>query len=438
MNMLRPAEWALETVRRRAVILIFGSVLGTFGLLSSTACGENWPEFRGPRGDGQSAATGLPVQWSESANIAWKTPVRGRAWSSPVVWDRQVWLTSATEDGRELIAICLDVGTGQVLHERTVFTVATPLTIHKFNSYASPTPAIEAGRVYLSWGSSGLACLDTQTFETVWVRRDLECNHFRGAGSSPVIFQNLLILPYDGYDYQYIVAFDKATGDSVWKVNRPHNFGTDNGDLKKAYATAQVIEAGGRQQLIVPTSKGAFSYNPLTGEELWRVRYEGFSTAARPLLAEGLLYLSSGFSKAEFLAIDPTGSGDVTETHVRWIEKKSMPSKPSPLYADGCLFLIHDQGVATCLDAATGKEVWQSRVGGNYSASPILGDGKIYFASEEGKVTVVAAKRDYEVLGENQLDAGIMASPAVADNALLLRTATHLYRVQDAVPAAGP
>jgi outer membrane protein assembly factor BamB len=285
--------------------------------------------------------------------------------------------------------------------------------------------------VYLSWGSSGLACLDTKTFETLWVRRDLECNHFRGAGSSPIIYQNLLILPYDGYDYQYVIAFDKTTGDTVWKVDRPHNFGTDNGDQKKAYATAHVIEAGGRTQLIVPTSKGAFSYDPLTGREFWRMRYDCFSTAARPLLAGELLIVSSGFSKGEVFAVDPTGNGDVTDTHVRWSEKKSMPSKPSPVYADGRLYMIQDQGVATCLDAKTGATLWTSRVSGNYSASPVIADGMVFFASEEGKVTVIAAQPEFEVLAENQLADGIMSSPAVADHALLIRTSTHLYRVEN-------
>jgi outer membrane protein assembly factor BamB len=273
--------------------------------------------------------------------------------------------------------------------------------------------------------------VDTTTFERVWVRRDLECNHFRGAGSSPILWQNFLFLPYDGYDFQYVVALDKRTGETVWKVDRPHNFETDNGDTKKAYSTAHVIEAAGRLQLIVPTSKGAFSYDPLTGRELWRVRYAGFSTAARPVYAEGLLFLSSGFSKGELLAVDPTGSGDVTDTHVRWLENKTMPSKPSPIYANGLLFVMQDQGVASCLKSATGEKVWQSRVGGNYSASPVLADGKIYFANEEGKVTVVAAAAEYQVLGENQLETGIMASPAVVDQALLLRTTTHLYRVEN-------
>lgn len=396
----------------------------------------NWPEFRGPRGDGCAAATGLPLHWSESTNVVWKVPVHGRAWSSPVVWGGQVWMTSATEEGHELSAICLDLQTGEVLRDFVVFTVAEPQAIHKTNTHASPTPAIEPGRVYLSWGAYGLACVDTSTADVLWVRRDLECNHFRGAGSSPILFQGLLILPYDGYDYQYVVALDKQTGETVWRVNRPHNFGTENGDTKKAYATAQIIEVNGRSQLIVPASKGAFAYDPMTGEELWRVRYNGFSTAARPLYAEGLVFLSSGFSKSELLAVDPAGTGDVTETHVRWIETKTMPSKPSPLYVDGRIYTIDDRGVATCLTARTGEKVWQERIGGNFSASPVYADGRIYLFNEEGKAIVIAAAPEFQVLAENELDAGVIASPAVAGRSLLVRTVTHLYRIEEAAPGA--
>lgn len=396
---------------------------------------EFWNQFRGPLGNGHAVSTGLPVKWSESSHITWKTPVRGRGWSSPVVWGQRIWMTSASEDGRELYGICLDLDTGRVLHDIKVFDVAAPTEIHTFNSYASPTPVIEEGRVYLCWGSAGLACLNAETAEVLWTRRDLECNHFRGAGSSPILFQNLLILPYDGYDYQYVVALDKLTGETVWKTDRPHNFGTDNGDQKKAYATVDVIDVGGQLQAIAPTSKGAFAYDPLTGRELWRIRYNSFSTAARPVYVDGLVYISSGFGKSELIAVDPTGTGDVTDTHIRWMETKAMPSKPSPLYVDGRLYVIHDQGVATCLDAKTGEKVWQERVGGNYSASPIYGDGKIYFLCEDGRISVIEAGSEYKLLSENKLDDGILSSPAVAGPALLVRTRTHLYRIEDQ-PAA--
>ncbi len=407
-------------------------------LASPLVAGDTWPEFRGPTADGHAHARGLPLTWSDTDNVVWKTPIHGRAWSCPVIWEDRIWMTTATEDGKVLSAVCLDRESGRVLHDFKVFDLPQPPEIHKFNSYSSPTPAIEAGRVYLSWGSYGIACLDSGTADLLWSRRDLECDHYRGPGASPILFEDLLIQHYDGFDDQYVVALDKRTGDTVWRTPRPENFGTDNGDYKKAFATPIVIEVDGRRQLISPCSKGAFAYDPRTGTELWRIRYEGFSTACRPLYVHGLVFISTGFSKSEMIAVKPTGSGDVTDTHIVWRETKTMPSKPSPLIVGGRMFTIHDQGVATCLDARTGESVWQDRVGGNFSASPLFAEGRIYLFGEDGKTTVIAADGEYRVLAENQLPDGIMASPAVVGQSLFLRTATHLYRLEERAAAAAP
>ena len=401
--------------------------LTTRGLVHA---GENWPEFRGPTADGRSDSTGLPTTWSETENIAWKTPIPGKGWSSPVIWGKQVWLTTATEDGHTLTAYCLDRDTGAVIHELPVFTVEKPAYIDPFNSYASPTPAIEEGRVYLSWGSSGLACVDTATGATLWERRDLPCEHYRGAGSSPILHGELLFLHYDGFDFQYVVALNKQTGQTVWKTDRPKDFGTDNGDTKKAFATPIVITVNGQEQLISPTSKGMFGYNVQTGAEIWRVTYDPFSTPARPLYHDGVLIFSGGFSKGVLFAVRADGQGDVTATHIVWKEEKSMPSKPSPLLIDGLVYTIEDQGVAMCLEEKTGQTVWKSRLGGNYSASPVYADGKLYFLSHEGKVSVVAPGREFHELAENNLPEGFIASPAIAGKALYLRTKKAVYRVE--------
>ncbi len=393
---------------------------------------NNWPAFRGPSADGHADDADLPVTWSEDENIFWKTPIHGKAWSSPIVWGHQIWLTTATADGHDSSALCLDFETGDIIHDLPMFHVETPVESHSFNSYSSPTPCIEDGRVYVSWGSAGTACIDTETADVLWSRRDLECNHYRGPGSSPIIFEDLLLCHYDGFDYQYVIALNKATGDTVWRTERPHDFGTDNGDMKKAFATPLVIEVNGRQQLISPCSKGTFAYDPRTGEEIWRVRYEGFSTACRPLYEDGMLIISSGFSRAELLAVDPTGEGDVTDTHIRWIETRQMPSKPSPLWVDGRIYTIHDQGVISCLDGMTGEIIWSDRAGGNFTASPIYAGGRIYIPSEEGGTLVVAPGDSYNVLATNMLDAGALSSPAVVGDSLLLRTTTHLYRIGDA------
>ncbi len=392
---------------------------------------NRWPEFRGPSADGQAGQRGLPVEWSEGKNVRWKMEIPGRGWSSPVVWDDQVWVTTGTLDGKTLSAMCFDRETGKVLFDKPLFAVERPSEIEKFNTYASPTPAIEAGRVYLSWGMYGLACLDTKTFETVWQRRDLQCEHYRGAGSSPVIIDDMLIEHYDGIDRQFVVALDKHTGETLWLTHRPRNFGTDNYDQKKAYATPIVITVDGQRQLISPTSKGLFAYNPETGEEIWRARYDQFSTPCRPLYEEGLLFVGTGFGKGVLVAMKPGGTGDITDTHTVWKQTRQMPSKPQALYHDGLIFVVDDAGIVSCIQARDGETVWQKRVGGNFSASPVLADGRIYLFDDAGKGTVIAAGREYEELAKNELEEGVLASPAVAGRSLFVRTRTHLYCLED-------
>lgn len=278
----------------------------------------DWPQLRGPTGDGHGQATNLPVTWSEQESVAWKTPIHGRGWSSPVVWGDQIWLTTAAEDGRQFYAVCVDAKSGQIKHDVHLFDTETPDEIHVTNSYASPTPVIEQDRVYVHFGTYGTACLDTRTGDVLWQRRDLPCNHWRGPGSSPILFEDLLIVHLDGYDLQYVAALDKQTGATRWKTDRNIDYQTDDGDLKKAFCTPIVIEVAGQLQLISPAAKATIAYDPRTGRELWRFRYENHSATARPLFGHGLLFLNSGFSKAELYAIKPGTSGDITDTHVVW------------------------------------------------------------------------------------------------------------------------
>ncbi|MHB0957398.1 MAG: outer membrane protein assembly factor BamB family protein [Pirellulaceae bacterium] len=391
---------------------------------------HNWPQFRGPEGNGHAAqATGLATVWSESENITWKTPIHGRGWSSPVIWENQVWLTTATEDGRKLFAMCVDLDAGHVIHDLHLFDVANPDEIHVTNSYASPTPVLEPGRIYVHFGTYGTACLDTGTGKILWQRRDLPCNHWRGPGSSPILFEDLLIVNLDGFDLQYVVALDKNTGETRWKTDRNIDFQTDDGDLKKAFCTPSIISVEGQLQLISPAAMATIAYDPRTGRELWRLRYANHSATARPLFGHGLLFINSGFSKAELIALRPGTDGDVTDTHVAWRTDRSIGSKPSHLLVEDLLYVVHDQGTASCLDARTGQAVWQKRLGGNFSASPVFADGKLYFPNEEGVTTVVRPGRTCDILATNRLDDGCMASPAIADSALLLRTRTDLYRI---------
>lgn len=424
-------------------------------MLTLLVCGPapagdmNWPEFRGPRGDGTTASTGLPLRWSEQENVQWKTAIHGRAWSSPVIWGDQVWITTATEDGRELFALCVDRETGAVRRDLKVFEVENPQFAHRFNTYASPTPAIEEGRVYVTFGSPGTACLDTRTGKVLWERRDFVCNHYRGAGSSLILHRDLVIVNFDGSDHQFIVALDKKTGRTVWEKPRSIDFqdlGPDGkplieGDYRKAFATCQIVSIDGQDTLLSPGSKALYAYDPLTGEEFWRVEERtSYSASTRPVMGHGLIFVPTGFSSGQVLAIRPGAKGEVidansapspdTQLKVVWKTKRSVPKKPSLTLVGDLLFGIDDSGIGTCWEAKTGKAFWNERIGGNCSASPLAAEGRVYFFNEEGKTTVVAASREFQKLAENHLESGFMASPAVSGQALFLRTKTHLYRIE--------
>jgi hypothetical protein len=409
-----------------------------------------WPQFRGPRGDGTSTASALPVRWGEEQNVKWKTAIHGRAWSSPVIWGDQIWLTTATEDGKQLSALCVDKQTGVIKRDLKLFEVEKPQAKIDFNTYASPTPIIESGRVYVTFGSPGTACLDTATGEMLWERRDFVCNHFRGAGSSLILFGDLLIVNYDGSDRQYVVALDKKSGRTVWQKDRSVDYqdlGPDgkpqlDGDMRKAFATCHVAKLDGRDVLLSPGSRALYGYEPLTGAELWRVEERtSYSTSARPLVGRGLVFFQSGFSSGQLLAIRPGRKGetlDARETppagaqlQVLWKVKKHVPKKPSIILLGESLYGVDDSGNANCWDANTGNVIWNQRVEGDYSASPIAAAGRIYFFSEKGMTTVVAAEREFKQLAQNQLGDGFMASPAVSGTALFLRSRTHLYRIEE-------
>ena len=405
-----------------------------FGIASTWAsAADNWPQFRGPNGDGISDAVGLPTTWSEKEHVKWKTPLHDKGWSSPVIWDDQIWVTAATEDGKKDYAICVDKNDGKIIHDIFLWDNESPSPLgNTLNGYASCTPAIETGRVYVHFGSYGTACLDTKSGKVLWQRRDLPCEHFRGPGSSPIIFENLLIFHMDGFDFHYIIALDKSTGEAVWKTDRSIEYGTTNGDLMKSFATPKVIQAAGKMQLISPSSMATMSYNPRTGREYWRVHYKSHSGAAMPLFGHGLVYINTGFGAADLMAVRPDGEGDVTATHVVWTAKKSIGSKPSQVLVGDLIFNVDDNPpVASCLDAQTGEELWSKRLSGEFSASPLFADGKIYFCGQDGNTTVVKAAREYSELAKNTFDDGFMASPAVTGKALILRTRSAIYRVEE-------
>jgi outer membrane protein assembly factor BamB len=400
---------------------------------------DNWTQFRGPGSQGRSDSVGMAVNPADPANVRWKTPIHGRAWSSPVVWGKQVWLTSATEDGTQLFAICVDRETGKIIYDLKLFDVATPQYAHPFNTYASPTPVIEEGRVYVTFGSPGTACLDTATGKVLWSRTDFVCNHFRGAGSSPIPFENLLLMHFDGSDFQFVVALDKSTGKTVWKTNRSIDYQDLNadgkpkvdGDLRKGFSTPVIADVAGRPVMISLASKACYAYDPRTGLELWRVEERDcHSGSSTPVLGDGLVYACMGHARGQLFAMRPDGKGVVSTTHVAWKVQQNIPTRNSPVRVGELLYVVDDNGVATCLDARTGQEIWRQRLKGQYSASPLFADGRIYFFSETGHITVIEPGRQYKQLAEGKMDDGFMASAAVAGNAFYLRSKTSLYRVE--------
>jgi outer membrane protein assembly factor BamB len=289
---------------------------------------------------------------------------------------------------------------------------------------------IEEGRVYVHFGAPGTACLDTGTGKILWSRPDLVCDHFRGPASSPILYGNLLIVAYDGYDYQYVVAFDKHTGKTVWRRDRNIEYGTDNGDAKKAYSTAKIIEVDGQPQLVYPSAGATIAYEPQSGEEIWRINHGGMNASNPPLFGHGLLFLNTAAGGFKLFAMRADGRGDLTKTNVVWKTATGVPTRSSPVLVDDLMFMVSDAGIATCIEAKTAKTVWQKRLKGEFSSSPLYADGRIYFCNQDGQTFVVAATRDYELLATNDLADGCMASPAVYDKAIYLRTKTHLYRLE--------
>lgn len=403
---------------------------------------ENWNQFRGPRGDGSSLTKGLPSNFGEgTTEVVWKTPIVGRAWSSPVVWGKQIWITNAPEIQNTtkekpkldvplvLSALCVDLVSGKIIRDVKLFEVDTPQFTHATNSYGSPTPYLEEGRAYVHFGAYGTACLDTVTGRKIWERRDLDCDHFRGPGSSPVVYGGLLYLTFDGYDKQYITALDKLTGRTVWRKDRGVDFGTTDGDAKKAYSTPLLISHNGRETLVSPFAAATIAYDPQSGDPIWTVRHGGMNAAGRPMFGNGLVYINSADGPNPLVAVRPEGEGDISNKIV-WKTNKSVPKRASQILLGDLLFMINDEGVASCLDAMTGREIWTKRLEGKYWASPLLADGLVYCFSQTGLVTVFKAGREFELVAENKLDEGFFASPAVAGRSLLLRTKTHLYRIE--------
>lgn len=394
----------------------------------------DWPQFRGPAGQGHGVGNKLPTKWSEVTNIAWKTELPGNGWSSPVISAGSVWLTAAVNDGRTLKLLQVDQETGQLTGEFTIFQVATPGKVHPKNGHASPTPIISNDRIYVHFGAHGTAGVDLQG-KILW-KTVLNYYHHHGPAASPIIVGQRLIVSCDGFDksfydgesksgvtdFQFVVALDVDTGEIVWKKPRQG---------RHSYATPLLIEVDGQQQVISPGGDRVAAYRPETGEEVWSVKYTGYSVIPRPVYGQGLVFVCTGYDSAQLLAIRPDGQGDVTDTHVAWTLKQGIPFTPSPILVDGELYLVNDGGVGICLEATSGKLLWKRRFGGNFSASPILADNKLFFVAEEGTTHILEPGKQYKRLAMSRINGTTYASPAVSGPAIYLRSDKSLYRIEE-------
>jgi outer membrane protein assembly factor BamB len=390
---------------------------------AGAARAQDWPQFRGPDGQGHSDERGLPSEWSESQNVAWKVPVPGRGWSSPVVVAGRVWLTTAMPVGREtsLRLLSFDTTTGRQLLDGEVFRLRRSELLNPKNSHASPTPVVDRDRVYVHFGAEGTAALSIKG-EIIWKARH-QCQSQHGNGGSPVLYGDLLIFSCDGFDEAFIVALDTFTGKTRWRTSRREPW-------SQAYSTPLAIRVADRDQIVSVGAFQAAAYDPQSGKEIWRVSYpDGFSNVPRPVFGAGLVFITTGFQQPVILAVRPDGKGDVTKTHIAWTLARGAPLTPSPLLVGDELYVVTDAGIASSIDARSGAVLWQQRLGGNVSASPVLADGRIYFLDEDGRTTVVRPGRTFQRLATNVLDGSTLASMAVASGSFFIRTATHLYRI---------
>jgi outer membrane protein assembly factor BamB len=420
-------------------------------LAISHVSAEEWLEWRGPNGQGISAAKGLPETWSETSGVVWKAELPGRGHSTPVLTGNQLWLTTALEkaatpdqvkarlatntgdqpltvlDSVSLRVLCVDSISGKVLHDMEVLNVKDPQWAHQLNSYASPSPILENGRLYAHFGSFGTVCLDTATLKILWKNEELHVMHENGPGSTPVLSGNKLIVHFDGSDQQFIAAFDKTTGKVAWKTVRSGKM-DPRPQQRKAYGTPLIVTMNGQATVVSPAADWVYGYEPATGKELWKLPYGelGFSMSVRPVADAERVYLSTSFGKSQVIALKYAG---LKTPEIAWRNNKNAPKMCSPVLANDLLFYVDDGGIVSCIDPVTGEAHYRERLGGKFSASPILADNKLYFASREGVVTVIPAGSEFKILSQNTLEGSLMASPVAVDGTLYLRTDKALYRI---------
>jgi outer membrane protein assembly factor BamB len=393
------------------------------------SAGPDWPEFRGPTGQGHATAKDVPVKWDATTNLRWKVALPGEGWSSPVLFADRLYLTAARLDGPvpALHALCVAAADGRIIWDVEVLRAAPGATkeFHQKNSHASPTPIVRDGVVYVHFGHMGTAALDLAG-KVLWRQTGLTYSPMHGNGASPALVGDVLVFSCDGKTEPFLAALDAKTGAVRWKTPR-----RTTAKSKFSFATPLVIEVDGVTQIVSPASGFVGGYDPQDGRELWRVRYgEGYSVIPRPVYAHGLLFVSSSFNRPVLYAINPRGAaGDATASQIVWSNPKGAPHTPSTLVVGNELYVVSDGGIASCFDARTGVLYWTERLGGDFSASPVHAEGRIYFQNEAGVGFVLKAGQTFELLAKNDLGERTLASPAVTDGALFLRSKGHLWRI---------
>lgn len=409
-----------------------------FILSSCESDQNNWTHFRGSNMNGHANVEIAPLHWSDTENVVWKVPVEGLAWSSPVVYGNQVWLTSAEKDGHEFYTYCFDLETGKLLDEKTIFTADDPQRIHGTNSYATPTPCIEKGKVYVHYGHFGTACINTNNFEVVWKRDDLTCKHMQGPASSLILHDDKLIVHLEGTEDPYVVSLNKNTGETIWKSVRPKEiYDPLEPVFRKSYQTPIVINVDGRELLISNASFMCFAHDVKTGEVVWTLEYGFDSTVGQPLYYNGLVFVNSGwifednkpFWTRQY-AIDPSGKGDITKTHVKWMYEEKVPQIPTPVIVDGLMYMVHDRGLVTCIDAMSAKVIWTEKLKGNFNSSPIYAGGNIYFINVKGECTIIKPGDKFQKVAENDIEGTVKAVPVFVEDKMILRSDKFLYLIK--------
>lgn len=424
-------------MRYRITILM--CFVAIFASQITNAQQQNWTHFRGTNLNAISESTNPPVSWSETSNIRWKTDLEGKGWSSPVVLGNQIWLTSATFDGKKMSGICIDFNTGKIVFNIPLFSPDSVQAKHSINTYATPTPCIEKGFVYLHFGTFGTACLSTIDGKVIWKRVDLNCDHVQGPGSSPIIYKNLIILHLEGVDVQYLVALDKVTGKTVWKTERPLNIYEPLTPIgKKAYITPLIVNVKGKDLLISNGAAICQAFDPETGKEIWRVTQGTDSTIAMPISENGVVYFLPGFINSpegekytELIAVNPDGKGDIAKTNILWRRKAPVLQLLTPVINGGLIYMIDTQNILSCIDAKSGSVVYSQKMKNKHYSSPVYANGMIYFTSGKGETTIIKAGRKLNIIAENKLPGEVFATPAILRDLILLRTDKSLYCIQE-------